>query len=232
MSSSDPRRKKSRETRRSQSPDRRSSEAAEKEPVEVVRIEAEEEQAPSEQVPVEEPGADSEELDDRLQEEEKKRKELEDRLLSLRAEFDNYRKRQAREFRRLCDKGKREIIGELLGVLDNANRAQKLRDEGHDPQEILAGTFQTFSQLMDTLRREGLEKIKVEESDRFDPNIHEAMVAEDVEGIDHDIVLEVLQDGYMLEQELLRPTRVRVGRAVHQEESGERREDSEEEAEE
>ncbi|MBD3369300.1 nucleotide exchange factor GrpE [Candidatus Fermentibacteria bacterium] len=234
MSLSDPRRKKSGESRRARKPDRRSPETEEEKSVQVVPVESEEEEGSEEQGKEEAPDTDTERegLEKRLQQEENKRKELEDRLLSLKAEFDNYRKRQARDFRRLCSEGKKQIIAELLGVLDNADRAQRLRDDGHDPQEILAGTFQTFSQLRDTLHREGLEKIKVGESDRFDPNIHEAMVAEDVEGVEHDVVLEVLQDGYMLEQELLRPTRVKVGRAVHDDQSGEREEDSEEEAEE
>jgi molecular chaperone GrpE (heat shock protein) len=72
--------------------------------------------------------------------------------------------------------------------------------------------FQTTGQLTDILRREGLERLKVESGDHFDPNFHEAMIAEEVEDAEHDLVMDVFQDGYMLEQELLRPARVKVGK--------------------
>ncbi|MBN1434587.1 nucleotide exchange factor GrpE [Candidatus Fermentibacterales bacterium] len=133
-------------------------------------------------------------------------------LLRLQAEFDNYRKRQAREFRRLCGAGKRDLVTELLPVIDNFDRAARLREEGHGSEEILAGLFQTLGQMLAILRKEGVEEILTEPGDSFDPNVHEAMIAETVEDASSDVVLEVLQKGYSMENELLRPTRVRVGR--------------------
>lgn len=143
-----------------------------------------------------------------------KAEEFKKDLVRLQAEFDNYRKRQAREFRRLCNEGKRALINELLPVIDNFDRAATLREEGHGSEEILTGMFQTVAQMHALLLKEGLEEIRTGAGDPFDPNIHEAMVAEELEDADTDLVLEVFQKGYLLENELLRPARVKVGRAV------------------
>jgi molecular chaperone GrpE len=140
--------------------------------------------------------------------------ELKDQLKRLQAEFDNYRKRQAREFHRLCEQGKRDLITDLLPVLDNIDRAREHRDQGTSSEEILPGLFQTMTQLDSVLAKEGLSGIPLAPMDQFDPNLHEAVIAEDYPGIDHDVVLEVLRRGYYLEQELLRPTLVKVGRTV------------------
>lgn len=215
MGQGDPRREASDNGRREPSP-RRRGEDDEREgaivPVqgeEAETAEAGETDETSETEAVEDGEVDLEEL---LHTEERERKSLEEKLLRLRAEFDNYRKRQAREFHRLCSAGKRDLIEELLTVLDNVRRAEELSEEGHSADEILAGMFQTAGQLGDILRREGLDRLKVEPGDPFDPNVHEAMIAEEVEDAEHDLVLDVFQDGYMLEQELLRPARVKVGK--------------------
>lgn len=140
---------------------------------------------------------------------------LQEKLLRLQAEFDNYRKRQARDFRRLCSQGKRDLIVELLAVLDNYHRAEKLVEEGgHSVEEIAGGLMKTSEQLISILSQEGLEELEVEPEDAFDPNVHEAMLAEDREGLDRDTVLEVFQKGYRLGNDLLRPARVKVGRST------------------
>lgn len=142
--------------------------------------------------------------------------ELQERLLRLQAEFNNYRKRQARDFSKLCFQGKRDLIEELLAVLDNYHRAEQLRDEGgHPVKEIAEGLFRTSEQLLEILRQEGLEPMDVKMDDPFDPNFHEAMLAEDREDLDRESILDVFQKGYILNGDLLRPARVKVGRPVH-----------------
>jgi molecular chaperone GrpE len=140
--------------------------------------------------------------------------DLKDQNLRLQAEFDNYRKRQAREFHRLCSQGKRDLIGDMLSILDDLDRAREHFREGMSADETVAGMFQIASKLEGILGREGLEAIPLQPMDGFDPNIHEAVVAEEREGIRQDVVLEVLRKGYMLEQDLLRPALVKVGRPV------------------
>lgn len=140
-------------------------------------------------------------------------RELRESLVRQQAEFENYRKRQAREFRRLSIQGKRELMIELLAVLDNFDRAVAHRDEnGHPPEEVSEGMFLTADLMRRILDQEGLKALDVRVSDPFDPNIHEAMMATEVEGLVKDTVLEILQKGYLLNDELLRPARVKVGK--------------------
>jgi len=138
---------------------------------------------------------------------------LREQVLRLQAEFDNYRKRQAREFHRLCTQGKRDLILEILSVLDNIDRGREHRDTGAPAEEILPGLFQTAEQLSAILAHEGLEQMQISPMDSFDPNLHEAVVAEDREDADRDVVLEVFRKGYTLDSDLLRPAMVKVGRA-------------------
>ena len=154
------------------------------------------------------------------------RLQLQDKLLRLQAEFDNYRKRQARDFRRLCEQGKKELIQELLAVLDNYHRAEQLvKEGGHSVEEIADGLMKTSEQLVSILKQEGLNELEVAQDDPFDPNIHEAMLAESKEGLDKDTVLEVFQKGYCIGQDLLRPARVKVGKPVLPSMAGEQSED-------
>jgi molecular chaperone GrpE len=139
---------------------------------------------------------------------------LREKLLRVGAEFENYRKRQARDFNRLCSQGRRDLVEELLVVLDNFDRAEEHRNGSHSPEEIESGLTQTLTMLRSILEREGLSVIATEVMDPFDPNIHEAMIAEDREDIERDSVLQVLQKGYRFGNELLRPVRVKVGRAL------------------
>jgi len=149
------------------------------------------------------------------------RLQLQEKLLRLQAEFDNYRKRQARDFRRLCEQGKKDLIQELLAVLDNYHRAEQLVEEGgHSEEEIADGLMKTSEQLVSILNQEGLKELEIAEGDPFDPNIHEAMLAENRDGLDQDTVLEVFQKGYTLGQDLLRPARVRVGKPLSSSRTG------------
>jgi molecular chaperone GrpE len=205
MAASDPRRKKSSGRRKKKSQDVPVSE--EKETVE----EKEEEKASGVREEGEDEGNQSI-ASEIIAERDKKIDELRNDILRIHAEFDNYRKRQAREFRRLCHTGKKELIVELLPVLDNFDRASILKDEGHPADEILTGMFQTFSMMISVLEKEGLAALDTKADDIFNPAIHEAMIAEEVSDISHDLVMEVFEKGYMLEKDLIRPTRVKVGK--------------------
>ena len=153
------------------------------------------------------------------------RLQLQEKLLRLQAEFDNYRKRQARDFRRLCEKGKKDLIQELLAVLDNYHRAEQLVEEGgHSVEEITDGLMKTSEQRVSILKQEGLKELEIAEGDPFDPNIHEAMLAENRDGLEQDTVLDVFQKGYTLGKDLLRPARVRVGKPLSSSLTGEQSE--------
>jgi|GEM_PF-171136 len=144
-------------------------------------------------------------------------RELTDSLVRLQAEFDNYRKRQARDFRRLSSQGRKELISELLVVLDNFDRAwsHHRSADGESPQELAEGLFRTVDQMRRILTQSGLSDLDVRVNDPFDPNIHEAVLADEVEGLARDTILEIFQKGYLFDQELLRPAMVRVGKPTY-----------------
>jgi molecular chaperone GrpE len=145
-------------------------------------------------------------------------RELTDSLVRLQAEFDNYRKRQARDFRRLSSQGRKELISELLVVLDNFDRAWSHRSaDGESPQELAEGLFRTVDQMRRIVTQSGLSDLDVRVNDPFDPNIHEAVLADEVEGLARDTILEIFQKGYLFDQELLRPAMVRVGKPTNTE---------------
>lgn len=151
---------------------------------------------------------------DQIESLEKERDDLLDRYQRLAAEFDNYRKRQARDFKRLIEQGRRKLIEELLTVVDNFDRAKAICREDHSDKDVVNGIMQTSEQLQNVLKKEGLEEVLTESGDPFNPNIHEAMVAEGVDEGDVDIVLEVFQKGYYFGDDLLRPARVKVGKVT------------------
>jgi molecular chaperone GrpE len=133
------------------------------------------------------------------------------------AEFDNYRKRQARDFNRLINQGRRQLVTELLAVLDNFDRARDTLDGKHPDSEIITGLIQIGNQIVSLLQKEGLAEVVTKEGDHFDPNIHEAMMAEDSEDGTVDEVMQVLQKGYRFGQDLIRPVRVKVSRGLKRE---------------
>ncbi len=135
----------------------------------------------------------------------------------LAADFDNYRKRQARDFNRLINQGRRQLIIELLAVLDNYDRARETLDGDHPESEIIAGLVQIGNHLESVLQKEGLSVVNTTEGDLFDPNIHEAMMAEDSPDAVADTVQQIIQKGYRLGQDLIRPVRVKVVRALRRE---------------
>lgn len=151
---------------------------------------------------------------DQIESLEKERDDLLDRYQRLAAEFDNYRKRQSRDFKRLIEQGRRKLIEELLTVVDNFDRAKTTCREDHSDKDVVDGIMQTSEQLQNVLKKEGLEEVTTEPGDPFNPNIHEAMVADNIDEGDVDIVLEVFQKGYYFGDDLLRPARVKVGKVT------------------
>jgi molecular chaperone GrpE len=137
----------------------------------------------------------------------KERDQLADALLRLRAEFDNYRKRSARELTdaRTCAQG--DLLADLLPVLDNLERALDAA-EHHEEGKVLQGVRMTRDLFVGLLTRAGVEEIPGEGA-KFDPAVHDAIVhqpSEEEEGV----VTAVLERGYMQGQQVLRPARVVV----------------------
>ena len=128
-------------------------------------------------------------------------------LQRVAADFDNFRKRSAREYEALAERASERLVKELLPVLDDLERALEAAEE-HDEAKVIEGVRLVQQALRQSLEREGLAEI--EAAGKFDPHVHEALLAQPAEHAEHGDVLEVLQKGYRLGDRVLRPARVIV----------------------
>jgi molecular chaperone GrpE len=130
-----------------------------------------------------------------------------DAYLRLAADFDNYRKRVAREHLELTARANERLVNELLPVLDDLERALQAAAE-HEEAKLEEGVQLVHSSLASLLQRHGLTEIATEGA--FDPHVHEALLAQPAEDAEEGSVLQVLQKGYKLGDKVLRPARVIV----------------------
>jgi len=135
------------------------------------------------------------------------REQLKDQALRTRAEFDNYRKRLAREAEEKKKMAAEDLLQALLPVLDNLELA--IEHAGESGEGLTEGVRMVYNQMHDVLGRHGLEKI---ESKRvpFDPNVHEALMQAPSTEIPDGHVLQTFQTGYSLAGRVLRPAKVVV----------------------
>ena len=132
--------------------------------------------------------------------------ELIDTLQRLQADFDNYRKRAARDQESLVARAGERIVKELLPILDDLERALEAAEQ-HEEAKLEDGVRLVHRQLEQLLEREGLALVETE--GRFDPHVHEALLTQPSDA-DEGSVIEVLQKGYRLGDRVLRPARVVV----------------------
>jgi molecular chaperone GrpE len=141
----------------------------------------------------------------------RERDEYLDHLRRLKAEWDNYRKRVQRDNEELRLRAAETVVESLLPVMDNLSRALEAADK-HEEGQLLAGLDLVAGQLRGTLAGHGLEQVEVEPGTLFDPEYHEAIVAQPSEDYDEGTVTQVLERGYLLHGKLLRPAKVIVAR--------------------
>jgi molecular chaperone GrpE len=130
-----------------------------------------------------------------------------DSYLRLAADFDNYRKRVAREHAELTSRANERLLNELLPVLDDLERALEAAAE-HEEAKLEEGVQLVHRSLAGLLQRHGLTEIDT--AGPFDPHVHEALLAQPAEGAEEGSVLQVLQKGYRLGDKVIRPARVIV----------------------
>jgi molecular chaperone GrpE len=135
--------------------------------------------------------------------------ELQDRYLRQAAEYDNYRKRTAREWQEHRQRATAEILREMLELADNLERA--LQAPTDDATGLRKGVELIWQQLQAKLRRFGVEPIAVHDQE-FDPKRHEAVLAVDTDAVPSHWVVDEVQRGYTLNGEVLRPAKVTVAR--------------------
>ena len=138
-------------------------------------------------------------------------KNLEDKIKQTQAELINYRKRKDEEVASMLKFANKDLILEMLPILDNFERALSSKNDNPEFDKYQEGYGLLYSHMIDTLKRFGVEEIPATDC-VFDPNLHEAlMIGSDPEKED-DIILEVFNKGYMLKDRVLRPSKVKVNK--------------------
>ena len=132
------------------------------------------------------------------------------KYLRLMAEFQNYKKRVAKEKSDIHSYANEKIVTELLEVLDNFERALA-SDNSTDVEGYAQGMKLIFDQLLGVLTKSGLVEVKAL-GEEFDPNMHNAVMTADSEEYDSNKVCSVLQKGYTLNGKVIRPSMVTVAK--------------------
>jgi len=157
-----------------------------------------------------------EELKKKLEEKEKEIKEHHDRLLRLAADFENYKKRAAKEKEEWTKFANEDLIRAILPFIDNLDRAISHAEKVSDTGVLIEGVRLTIQQLLQTLSRFGLSTFE-SVGKPFDPTVHEAMLVVETEKHEPNQVLEEFQKGYLLNDRLLRPATVSVSKPPEKE---------------
>ncbi len=144
---------------------------------------------------------------------EKKANENEENYLRAKADLINYRKRKDEEVSKMLKYANEDLILEILPVLDNFERAIKMDDDNLEDEvsKFLSGVKMIYASLTSILEKYGVTEIK-SLGEKFDANIHQAVMTDEVKDKEKDIILEVYQKGYMLKDKLLRPAMVKVNK--------------------
>ncbi len=157
-----------------------------------------------------------EELKKKLEEKAKESKENYDRLLRMAADFENYKKRAAREKEDWTKFANEDLIKSILPFIDNleraVNHAQKIADTG----VLVEGVRLTLQQLLQSLNKFGLSSFE-SVGKPFDPAMHEAMLVVETDKHEPNQVVEEFQKGYLLNDRLLRPATVSVSKTTEKE---------------
>ena len=165
--------------------------------------------------PEEEPGDIQKELETAKQE----ASDNLDRFLRTAAELENYKKRMTREMEGLRKFATESIIKQLLPVVDNLERAiesEKMANGTEQPTEesnnrIIEGVGMTLAEILKVFEKFGVQPIRAV-GETFDPKFHEAVLQEETENGEPNVILREFQKGYMMHDRLLRPTMVVVSK--------------------
>ena len=158
---------------------------------------------PSEPKQVEQPSKDLATKDEEIA-------ELTDTLKRLQADFENFKKRNEKDWTERVKVANQQLIVDLLPVLDSFDKAIEDAKNNSDAAAIKKGLEGLHKQFLRTLQRGGLKEIGT--VGKFDPFVHEALMREEKEDLEDGDILEVFQKGYMLNSRPIRPARVKVAK--------------------
>jgi len=167
---------------------------------------------PDKKIIEEKPSEEKKVLDEKeklLQEETKKVKEYVEHLQRLQAEFDNYRKRTEQEKQLIIKQANQELIQKLLSILDSFELAfRTIKEE----DEFSKGIKMIYSEFYSTLEKQGLKKIDCFNK-KFDPHFHEVLLQGESDK-EEGTILEELQKGYMLNNRIIRFSKVKTSKGI------------------
>ena len=163
----------------------------------------------TETVDVEEQVVEEQTVEEKLQEEIKQEK---DKFLRLFAEFENYKRRTAKERIELFKTASEDVMVSLLPVLDDFERALTHIEEDKEAEELRKGVLLIYQKMLSTLEQKGLSQIKVGQGYTFDADQHEAVTqipapSEDLKGK----IIDVIEKGYALGEKIIRFPKVVIG---------------------
>ncbi|MBQ7759541.1 MAG: nucleotide exchange factor GrpE [Acidaminococcaceae bacterium] len=135
--------------------------------------------------------------------------ELNNRLMRLQADFDNFRRRTAGEKEQLSGFVTAGVVGKFLKVLDNFERAEASAEKTADLEGLLTGMKQIRRQFEETFKELGVEEIVAQDA-KFDPNLHEAVMRGQNPELEDETIDMVFEKGYKLRDRVIRHSKVRV----------------------
>lgn len=161
------------------------------------------------ETPEEDNAPEAENTEEKAEEKtEEKADDRNEKYVRLMAEFQNYKKRVAKEKNDIREYATEKLVMELLPVLDNFERALAASAED-DPAGYAKGMELIFTQMVTELQKSGLAEVEAEGQD-FDPTKHNAVMTEENEELESGKVSKVLQKGYALNDKVIRPSMVAV----------------------
>ena len=159
-------------------------------------------------------------LQERINQLEQAVRESNDQLLRKAAEFENSRKRLAREKEESIKYANAALLYDIVPIIDDFERAIQSAADSKDFDAFHTGVSMIEKQMVSMLERNwGLKRFSAN-GEPFDPEKHEAIAVEETEDYDSEIVLEDYQKGYLLHDRVLRPAKVKVARPVAPTETG------------
>lgn len=136
--------------------------------------------------------------------------EAKDKHVRLYAEFDNFRRRTAKESFEWMATANARLIGKLTEVLDNFQRAFDPKNKGASAEDFEKGVKLIYGRFRELLEDEGLEAIDPAAGEKFDPNLHDAMLQQPSDKVAENHVLQTVQKGYKLKSKILTHAKVIV----------------------
>ena len=140
-----------------------------------------------------------------------KNENLEEKVRYHQAELINYRKRKDEEVSNMLKYANQDLIMEILPIVDNFERALKLSEKDEANAKFAEGFKMLYTGLVNILHKFGVEEIK-STGEKFDPTYHEALLIENDQTKEDDIILETLITGYTYKGRVIRPSSVKVNK--------------------